>query len=83
MLELYGTTKQSRGDAASCFSSSNVCCGLETRKSAPAPIPNSEIDAVRSCLAGGNIEPHPFVAAGERVRVRSGPFGYAKRTSAS
>ena len=43
-------------------------------KGAPAPIPDSEIDAVRSCLAGGNIEPHPFVAAGERVRVRSGPF---------
>ena len=41
---------------------------------APAPISDQEIDAVRMCLAAGNIEPHPFIAVGERVRVRSGPF---------
>ena len=41
---------------------------------APAPISDQEIDAVRVCLAGGNIQPHPFIAVGERVRVRSGPF---------
>ena len=40
----------------------------------PAPISDQEIDAVRACLAGGNIEPHPFIAVGERVTVRSGPF---------
>lgn len=40
----------------------------------PAPISDQEIDAVRACLAGGIIEPHPFIAVGERVRVRSGPF---------
>jgi len=40
----------------------------------PTPIPDGEIGAVRACLAGGNIAPHPFIVVGERVRVRSGPF---------
>lgn len=40
----------------------------------PTPIPDSEIDAVRQCLAGGNVVPHPFLEVGERVRVRGGLF---------
>ena len=43
-------------------------------KGMPAPISDQEIEAVRVCLAGGSIEPHPFIGVGERVNVRSGPF---------
>jgi transcription antitermination factor NusG len=39
----------------------------------PAPIEDSEIEAVRLCLERGTIvEPYPFLEVGDRVRVRSG-----------
>jgi transcription antitermination factor NusG len=39
----------------------------------PAPIDDSEIDAVKLCLErGGVLKPHPFIEVGGRVRVRSG-----------
>jgi transcription antitermination factor NusG len=39
----------------------------------PAPIDDSEIDAVKLCLERGcTLKPHPFIEVGERVRVRSG-----------
>jgi transcription antitermination factor NusG len=39
----------------------------------PAPIDDSEIEAVRLCLEGGApLEPFPFIEVGDRVRVRSG-----------
>ncbi len=40
----------------------------------PSPIPDSEIDSLQRCLAGGLAEPHPFLGVGERVRVKSGAF---------
>ena len=44
-------------------------------KGVPVPVSDSEIDAVRSCVGrGGVLVPHRFVAVGERVRVREGPF---------
>jgi transcription termination/antitermination protein NusG len=38
----------------------------------PAPLPNSEIEALRSGLPGRCFEPHPYLIAGEKVRVLSG-----------
>jgi transcription antitermination factor NusG len=39
----------------------------------PAPIDDSEIEAVRFCLQRGvTLEPCPFLEVGDRVRVRSG-----------
>jgi transcription antitermination factor NusG len=39
----------------------------------PAPIEDSEIEAVRFCLERGvSLEPYPFFEVGDRVRVRSG-----------
>jgi transcription antitermination factor NusG len=44
-----------------------------TFNGAPAPIDDSEIDAVKLCLnRGGVLKPHPFLEVGERVRVRAG-----------
>lgn len=41
----------------------------------PVPIPEAEIEAVRLCTAGvTQLERHPIVEGGMRVRVRSGPF---------
>ena len=41
----------------------------------PAALPEEEIENLKSRLAGsGNIEPHPYLIAGRRVRVRSGPL---------
>lgn len=41
----------------------------------PAPLPQEEIDALRLSLASGlRAEPHPYLSAGQRVRVRSGPL---------
>ena len=39
----------------------------------PAPIDDSEIEAVRLCMErGAALEPYPFLEIGDRVRVRSG-----------
>lgn len=39
----------------------------------PAPIDDSEIEAVRFCMErGAAMEPYPFLEIGDRVRVRSG-----------
>jgi len=41
----------------------------------PAPIKESEIDALRHGLSGAtSFEPHPYLKVGKRVRVRSGPL---------
>ncbi|HUJ94122.1 MAG TPA: UpxY family transcription antiterminator [Terriglobales bacterium] len=41
----------------------------------PAQLPESEIAALRSGLAGNLVvEPHPYLKVGRRVRVRSGAF---------
>src|SRR5438105_1999323 len=38
----------------------------------PAPLPESEIEALRSSLPFVKCEPHPYLVIGERVRIRSG-----------
>lgn len=41
----------------------------------PAAIPAAEIDAVRCAVERGlNVEPHPLLKSGDRVRVKSGPL---------
>lgn len=39
-----------------------------------APLPAFEIEALRSGLAQSSAVPHPYLAAGRRVRVKNGPF---------
>jgi transcription antitermination factor NusG len=41
----------------------------------PAALPDEQVEALRAGLAGRlRAEPHPYLNAGRRVRVRSGPF---------
>lgn len=40
----------------------------------PAALPEDEIENLRIRLSSGNIEPHPYLSVGRRVRVRSGPL---------
>lgn len=40
----------------------------------PAVVPANDIETLQSRLAGAKIEPHPYLRAGRRVRVRSGPM---------
>jgi len=41
----------------------------------PAPLPEEDIQAIRSCLSlGSQIEAHPYLRAGRRARVTSGPL---------
>ena len=41
----------------------------------PTALPVEEIENLRTRLSGtANIEPHPYLSAGRRVRVRSGPL---------
>jgi transcription antitermination factor NusG len=45
----------------------------------PAPLPDSEIEALNSGLAGGvRAEPHPYLKVGRRVRVKYGPLAGAQ-----
>lgn len=38
----------------------------------PAAVPADEIETLQSRLHGAKVEPHPYLRAGRRVRVRSG-----------
>jgi transcription termination/antitermination protein NusG len=41
----------------------------------PAPVPNEDIETIRTCLAGRHpMQPHRYVQRGQRVRVLSGPL---------
>jgi transcription antitermination factor NusG len=41
----------------------------------PAPLPEEDVQAIQSCLNQGlHVEPHPYLQAGRRARVRSGPL---------
>ena len=41
----------------------------------PAPVPNEDIETIRTCFAGRHpMQPHRYVQRGERVRVLSGPL---------
>src|SRR3974390_2408981 len=41
----------------------------------PTPVPAEDIEASRTCLAGNrDVQPHPYVGCGQRVRVLSGPL---------
>jgi len=41
----------------------------------PAALPEQEIDALRTSLVSGvRAEPHPYLRAGQRVRVKNGPL---------
>jgi transcription antitermination factor NusG len=40
-----------------------------------AALPEEDIHAIQNCLNhGSQVEPHPYLQAGRRARVRSGPF---------
>src|SRR5215472_4077999 len=41
----------------------------------PTAVPAEDIEAIRACLAGKrDVQPHPYVRCGQRVRVLSGPL---------
>ncbi len=41
---------------------------------APAPLPDAEIEALRTGVKQGRVEPHPLLTVGERARIRGGAF---------
>jgi len=48
---------------------------LVTVNGQPVPLPDAEIESLRHRLSGSrNVEPHPYLRVGRRVRVRSGPL---------
>jgi len=38
------------------------------------PLPDFEIEALRSALGQRKLEPHPYLVVGERVRIKAGPM---------
>jgi transcription antitermination factor NusG len=48
---------------------------LVTFSGQPVPLPDGDIENLQHHLScSGNIEPHPYLSVGRRVRVRSGPM---------
>jgi transcription antitermination factor NusG len=48
---------------------------LVTFNGQPASLPDAEIESLQSHFStSGNLEPHPYLSVGRRVRVRSGPL---------
>jgi len=39
-----------------------------------APLPDFEIESLRSAIGLRKIEPHPYLVIGERVRIKAGPM---------
>jgi len=48
--------------------------GLAVCSSHPTAIPDSDIQALRTLLTVSSAEPHPFLTAGDRVRIVAGPL---------
>jgi transcription antitermination factor NusG len=47
----------------------------------PAPVPEVQLDVVRKMLASGSqVEPWPFLEAGQRIRIASGPLSGVEGT---
>lgn len=42
--------------------------------SEPTPLPELEIETLRTALDSKRAEPHPYLSAGQRVRIRGGMF---------
>ncbi len=40
----------------------------------PSPLPTCEIEGLRAGLPQRYFEPHPYLSAGERVRIVNGPL---------
>lgn len=40
----------------------------------PTPLPDTDIESLRSGLGHARMEPHPYLKVGRRVRIKSGPF---------
>jgi transcription antitermination factor NusG len=40
----------------------------------PSPLPEVEIERLRAGVELGRVEPHPYPATGERVRITAGPM---------
>jgi transcription antitermination factor NusG len=41
----------------------------------PAPVPENDIEALRSACGGRySLQPHPYLTAGRRVSIKSGPL---------
>ena len=49
-----------------------VC--LVSYNGAPAAVPESEMEALQTVLALRKAEPHPYLSAGQRVRIKAGPL---------
>ena len=48
---------------------------LVTFNGQPTSLPEAEIESLQHHLScSGNVEPHPYLSVGRRVRVRSGPL---------
>ena len=42
--------------------------------SGPWPLPEEEIECLRASLQARKFEPHPYLAVGQKVRIKSGPL---------
>ena len=40
----------------------------------PWPLPDAEIQSLRTRLQSHHFEPHPYLAVGQKVRIKSGPL---------
>jgi transcription antitermination factor NusG len=40
----------------------------------PCPLPDAEIEMLRTSVELGRVEPHPYLDRGERVRIQAGPM---------
>lgn len=48
--------------------------GIVGRGPIPSSLPDAEIDRLRQGIKLGKLEPHPYPATGERVRIKAGPM---------
>jgi transcription antitermination factor NusG len=68
----YVFVRMAPGERSSVFSTPGVLSIVGGRE--PSSLQDFEIEALRSGVNLRNVEPYPYLAVGERVRIKAGPF---------
>jgi transcription antitermination factor NusG len=72
LFPCYVFVRIARQQRISVLEVPGVLCVVGSSGSHPTPLPEFEIETLRTALDPLRVEPHPFLAAGKRVRIRAG-----------
>jgi transcription antitermination factor NusG len=72
LFPCYIFARIGRGERVRVLEVPGVLCVVGGTAREPAPLPDADIDTLRSGLDSRSAEPHPLLLVGQRARIRSG-----------